>query len=158
MFSYDGRMKEKTYIGNRIRNKRISLDMTAEEVALKSHVSRATLSAMENGRGNVSLDALLRVLKTLDISLSFDEAYRSTSKRERVKRRFGQKQKRINRFIVMCVEQYAKFSNLDSASAYRALEKAGILDELEKDYEDLHGMSTQYLNEYFSASIVGGKA
>ena len=65
---------------------------------------------------------------------------------------------RINRFIVMCVEQYAKFSGLDSASAYRLLEKAGLLRELEVDYEDLHGMSTQYLNEYFSSSIAGGKA
>ena len=151
-------MEEKAYIGNRIRERRISLNMTSAEVASKSHISRVTLSALENGSGNISFDVLLRVLSTLGISLSLGENGGNAFRRERVSRRFGQKQMRINRFIVMCVEQYAKFSGLDSASAYRLLDKAGLLRELEVDYEDLHGMSTQYLNEYFSSSIAGGKA
>ena len=59
----------------------------------------------------------------------------------------------INRFVIMCVEQYAAFSNQSSANTYKELLDNGIISELENDYEDLHGMSTVWLNEYINGLL-----
>ena len=64
--------------------------------------------------------------------------------------------KKINRFIVMCVEQYAASINQKSDVTYSRLHKAGIIDELKNDYEDMHGMSTYSLNEYIDKRLLGG--
>ncbi len=61
--------------------------------------------------------------------------------------------KKINRFIVMCVEQYASSVNQSSRKIYNELDKAGIIDELKDDYEDMHGMSTHSINEYFKKRL-----
>ena len=63
--------------------------------------------------------------------------------------------KKINRFIVMCVEQYASSVNSDSKTIYDILNKAGVIKELTDDYEDMHGMSTYSINEYIKARIKG---
>ena len=63
--------------------------------------------------------------------------------------------KKINRFIIMCVEQYALFSGSRGDVIYKEMERKGILDELESDYEDLHGMSAVYLNDYLKARMGG---
>ena len=57
----------------------------------------------------------------------------------------------INRFIIMCVEQYAKSISFDSKTIYQHLNDSGIIKELIDDYEDMHGMSTYSLNEYIRA-------
>ena len=57
----------------------------------------------------------------------------------------------VNRFIVMCVEQYALFTKRNSGEVYSILLTMGIIDELLNDYEDLHGMSTMYLNDYIAS-------
>lgn len=54
----------------------------------------------------------------------------------------------INRFIVNCVEQYAKFMSCTSHEAYLKMKSNNVIDDLINDYEDLHGMSTEYLNDY----------
>ena len=59
----------------------------------------------------------------------------------------------INRFVIMCVEQYAAFSNQSSASTYKEFLENDIISELENDYEDLHGMSTIWLNEYINGLL-----
>lgn len=59
----------------------------------------------------------------------------------------------INRFIVMCVEQYASNVNQSSNVIYSTLNKAGIIDELKEDYEDMHGMSTYSINEYIGKRL-----
>ena len=66
--------------------------------------------------------------------------------------------KEINRFIVMCVEQYASSVNQSSGVTYCKLNKTGIIDELIDDYEDMHGMSTYSINEYISRRLLGGAA
>ena len=59
----------------------------------------------------------------------------------------------INRFIVMCVEQYASSVDKGSAFIYNKLSEAGIINELIDDYEDMHGMSTYSLNEYITKRL-----
>jgi len=61
--------------------------------------------------------------------------------------------KEVNRFIVMCVEQYVSSINLGSGAVYAKLSEAGIIDELKNDYEDMHGMSTYSLNEYIAKRL-----
>lgn len=61
--------------------------------------------------------------------------------------------KKINRFIVMCVEQYASSVNQSSKIIYNKLDNSGIIDELKNDYEDMHGMSTYLINEYISKRL-----
>ena len=58
----------------------------------------------------------------------------------------------------MCVEQYASSVNQSSGTIYNRLNKAGIIDELKDDYEDMHGMSTYSINEYISRRLSGGIA
>lgn len=56
--------------------------------------------------------------------------------------------KQVNRFIVMCVEQYAACINQNCSDTYYRLNETGIIKELEDDYEDMHGMSIYLVNEY----------
>ena len=58
----------------------------------------------------------------------------------------------------MCVEQYASSVNRSSRTVYYELNKAGIINELKDDYEDMHGMSTYLLNEYIDKRLQGGAA
>lgn len=59
----------------------------------------------------------------------------------------------INRFVVMCVEQYASFKNWSGKDTYQKLLSKGIINELEQDYDDLHGMSAIYLNDFIDKMI-----
>ena len=63
----------------------------------------------------------------------------------------------INRFIIMCTEQYAVSVNQPSDVVYRNMNEHGVIDDLTNDYEDLHGMSTVYLNDYINLVINGKK-
>ena len=58
----------------------------------------------------------------------------------------------------MCVEQYSSSVNQSSGTIYAELNKAGIIDELKNDYEDMHGMSTYSINEYINKRLLGGTA
>ena len=55
----------------------------------------------------------------------------------------------------MCIMQYASSIGLSSEEVYERMQRTGLLDELEDDYEDLHGMSTIYLNDYIEARLGG---
>lgn len=61
--------------------------------------------------------------------------------------------KMINRFIIMCVEQYASSVNKGSGEVYQELNESGIINELKNDYEDMHGMSTYSINEHISKRL-----
>lgn len=59
----------------------------------------------------------------------------------------------INRFVILCVEQYASKVNKSSRETYTLLNSLGIINELESDYQDMHGMSTEMINEYIDERI-----
>lgn len=58
-------------VGSILRQARKDRAMTASELALKAGISRNTLGALEAGRGNVELNTLLALLKSLGLELQF---------------------------------------------------------------------------------------
>ncbi len=59
-------------------------------------------------------------------------------------------------FISFCVEYYAKHINKSSNEVYELFKKEKVLDLLENDYDDLHGMGMEYIiqliDEYLGAA------
>ena len=149
-------MKSKVEIGEKIKNKRLQLNLRMDDVAREVGISRSTLSSIENGSGNYTIETLLKLLDVLDMSLDVDT--QDQASRKRATRTNSVLDKKINRFIVMCVEQYASSIDQGSGIVYQELDEAGIIDELKDDYEDMHGMSTYSLNEYISKRLSGGVA
>lgn len=58
-------------LGTRLRDARIAMSMTQEEMAKKAGVSLSTLNRMENG-SNVRLDYLLNVFRALNVAGNLD--------------------------------------------------------------------------------------
>ncbi len=58
-------------------------------------------------------------------------------------------------FISFCVEYYAEHTKRPSDEVYKKFKETGLIDLLYEDYDDLHGMSFEYLmqfiDEYFKA-------
>ena len=150
-------MKELKNLGKLIKKKRLALNMRMDDVARKADITRATLWSIEKGLGNCSINSLIKVLNVLGISFSFDSTQSDNTKRHRASRTNTLLDKKINRFIIMCVEQFASYSNRSSADVYKEMNDCGVINELRNDYEDLHGMSTTYINEYINA-FLGGAA
>lgn len=52
-------------------------------------------------------------------------------------------------FKTFCIEFYSNHIRRESDEIYRIFAASGLLDLLERDYEDLHGMSMEYLMQFF---------
>ena len=61
--------------------------------------------------------------------------------------------KEINRFLIMCIEQYASSTNKSGKHTYEIMDKGGVLQELIDDYEDMHGMPAQLINDYIDKRL-----
>ncbi|UKI52922.1 MAG: DUF3791 domain-containing protein [Treponema sp.] len=59
-------------------------------------------------------------------------------------------------FKTYCIENYAEYKNLPSSKVFKDFEKTKLLNHLESDYEDLHGMGKTYLMNYFDKWLSGG--
>lgn len=152
---YHSGMENKREIGKRIKSKRLQLDIRMDDLAKEAGITRSTLWSIENGRGNYSIDTLLKLLNYLDLSITVESLSDDTSRR-RATRANTSLDKKINRFIIMCVEQYALSMSQGSKATYDLLEEKGIIKELTDDYEDMHGMSTYSINEYIGKRLLGG--
>ena len=141
-------------LGSIIKKKRLSLNKRMDDVASEANITRATLWTIEKGNNNYSIESLMRVLNVLDLSVCVNGSIKN-ERRHRATRTNSLLDKKINRFIIMCVEQYADSVNKSSGQVYREMKQKGILDELFNDYEDLHGMSFVYLNDYIDALLKG---
>lgn len=144
-------------LGNLIKSKRLERNLTMDNLASEAGVSRQTIGAIEKGQGNYSISTLLKIMNILDISISINDEDKHL-KRERASRINNIKDKKINRFVIMCVEQYALSVNKPSSDIYKKMNKHGIINELEDDYEYLHGMSTIYLNDYIDSLLSRSRA
>ena len=60
-------------------------------------------------------------------------------------------------FKTFCIEFYAEHKNIDSTDVYKLFETEGLLDLIEADYDDLHGMSMEYLMQFFDEYLEGEK-
>lgn len=52
-------------------------------------------------------------------------------------------------FNTFCIEHYSHHINKPSNEIYSIFKESGLLDLLNNDYEDLHGMSMEYLMQFF---------
>lgn len=149
---YNMTMETKRVIGEKIKTQRLFLNLKMDKVAKEIGITRSTLWSIENGKGNYSIDSLIKLLRFLDVSINIEET-NNASHRIRATRTNTSLDKKINRFIIMCVEQYASYTNKRSNETYLLLNKHGIIDELIDDYEDMHGMSTYSINEYIDKRL-----
>lgn len=140
-------------LGRVIKQKRLSLNFTMDFVAYNLGISRVTLSSIENGTANYGIDILFKLLKFLNLDLSIDTISIPNPKRKRAKKINSILNKKTNRFSILLIEQYASYSGKSGKEVYARLSKQGILEEIEKDYEDLHGMSIAYLNDYIDKML-----
>lgn len=58
-------------------------------------------------------------------------------------------------FVAFCVENYAAHINKPSDQVYELFKKEKLLNLLETDYEDLHGMGIEYLMNFFDEYLRG---
>lgn len=58
-------------------------------------------------------------------------------------------------FKTYCIENYAEYKNLPSSKVFKDFEKTKLLNHLESEYEDLHGMGKTYLMNYFDKWLSG---
>ena len=63
-------MDIKQKVGNRIRELRKNLELSQEALALKADVDRTYVTDVENGRRNVSLEILERLVKASNVSFA----------------------------------------------------------------------------------------
>lgn len=148
-------MNELIVLGKSIKEKRLSLNMRMDDVAKKAGITRATLWSIEKGKGGFSASSLFKVMSILNMSFKVDSNQINEDNRDRATRINTVFDKKINRFVIMCVEQYASSINENSSATYKKMLNKGVIEELNNDYEDLHGMSFTYLNEYIDSLING---
>lgn len=63
-------MDIKLKIGQRIKELRKGLELSQESLAYKAEVDRTYVTDVENGRRNVSVEILERIINALDISIT----------------------------------------------------------------------------------------
>lgn len=139
-------------IGNKIKQARLKRNLTMDFVAREVGVTRTTLFAIEKGQSNYSINILLKILDYLGLSMSFDKHVKEEA-RNRATRLNSKLDKNINKFVIMCVEMYAKYKKASDYDTYSLLKSKKILTELTNDYEDLHGMGTLWLNNYIDSLV-----
>ena len=146
-------MKSKEELGKALKERRLSLNLSMEFVAKKANITRSTLWSIESGKGNCSIDTLFSLTDILSLDLNLMGKTDNFSKRKRASKTYTSKTKDINRFLVDCVEYYASFSNKSGEAAYIEMKNKGVLDLLKGDYEDMHGMSFEYLCEFIDRML-----
>ena len=60
-------------------------------------------------------------------------------------------------FISFCVEYYAEHIHKPSNEVYELFKKEKLIELLENDYGDLHGMGMEYLMQLFDDYLGGVK-
>ena len=63
-------MDIKLKVGQRIKELRKELNLSQEALALKSEVDRTYMTDVENGRRNVSIEILQKIIAALEISFT----------------------------------------------------------------------------------------
>ena len=56
-------------------------------------------------------------------------------------------------FKGFCIEFYSNYKGISSDEVYKLFKKQGVLQLLDDDYEDLHGMGMEYLMEFIDSYL-----
>ena len=62
-------MKDTVFLGHKIKEKRLALNLRMDDVAKEAGITRPTLWAIEKGTGNYSVSSLFKVMSILGLSL-----------------------------------------------------------------------------------------
>lgn len=143
-------------LGKQIREVRLMKNFSMEEIAQKANITRATLAEIENGNPRCAIGSYINVMSILEIDLLLSSKTKS-KKRKRATRKILKSDKKINHWVVFTIELYAQHIDKSSDTVYKKLEKTGLIDMLYKDYEDLHGMSPEYINDFLDGCLKGEK-
>lgn len=146
-------MTQLQQIGQTIKECRLAKNLRMDDVAREANISRVTLSNIEKGLENYSISAIFNVLKVLDLYMEISNINLNCQKRERASRAISILDKKINRFVVMCVEMYAASVKQPSEKVYKEMNEKGVISYLINDYADLHGMSTPFLNQFIGGLL-----
>lgn len=146
-------MENKVLFGKTIKQKRLALNLTMDVVANKAGITRQTLSAIENGEGNYSINALFKVLDVLMLDFTLYPHEKDVIKRQRAQRINSKLDKKINMFITMSIEYYCAEIGKRSSEIYPKLVEKGVIDELTNDYEMLHSLSPSMINGYIETML-----
>lgn len=147
-------MDELEGLAKQIKNKRLKANISMEEIAKQADITRVTLSEIEKGNPKCAIGSYFKVMSILGIDFGIQKVSKD-SLRERASRRIFLKDKKINSFIVLCIESYASYLNKTTDVVFEKMQKAGLIDLLYDDYEDLHGTSNEYINDYFDKFLLG---
>ncbi len=143
-------METALIIGKQIRENRLSMNLRMSDLAKKTDITRATLSSIENGKANCSIKTLLKLIDALGMQIDISNTEKHCINRSRASRTNTARDKKINSFLVFCVEQYASFANVSGSQAFKKMKETDLIDWIIFDYDDLHGYSTEYLNNFIS--------
>ena len=146
-------MENKVFIGEAIKNKRIALNLTSEQLANACGISRSTLFSIENATGNYTIDALISVFNKLSLNLDIINVKKAEKVRKRASRINTKLDKKINRFVIMCVELYCTAKGKTSDELYPVLEKKSVISDLEDEYDFFHTLSSELINDYIDARL-----
>lgn len=59
-------------------------------------------------------------------------------------------------FKVFCIENYAQHIGRPGTEVYAQFSESKLLEMLDTDYEDLHGMGREWLMQFFDQYLKGG--
>lgn len=141
-------------LGKNIRRARLEKNLSMDEVAKEVNISRATLSEIEKGNLKCEIGSYLKTMSLLGIEMSIGFSTKS-KQRKRATRRILKRDKKINHWVVFTIELYANHINKPTDIVFKKLEEKGLIDLLYSDYEDLHGMSPEYVNDYLDGCFKG---
>ena len=139
-------MAKALQFGEVIRAVRLGKNMTMQELAQEVGITRATLSAIENGSSKCTFETILSICNVLGLKITIDNNNEKTE-RKRATRKNLKRERDINNFLVMCVEMYAYHINQPSHEVFKKLENSEVLQLLIDDYDELHGYSPEYIND-----------
>ena len=146
-------MTQLQQFGQTIKECRLAKNLRMEDVAREANISRVTLYNIEKGTDNYSISAMMNVLEVLNLYLDLGNVVSKNHERERATRVITKFDKKINHFVVFCVEQYAESVKQPSEIVYKQMKEVGVIEFLIKGYEDLHGMSTPFLNQFIGGLL-----
>lgn len=147
-------MEKLNEIGTFIKQVRLNKNLTMEHVAKETGMSRATLFAIEKGDKNYSVGNLISLINYLGISISLESDICGEISRNRASRMNKKIDKKINRFIIMCIEMYAKYKSKSGKDIYSIFKENGVIKLLEDGYKDLHSMGTEWINNYVDSILM----
>lgn len=143
-------------LGSQIRESRLAKNFSMEEIAKQAGITRATLSEIESGNPKCAIGSYLNVMSILGVEVSLGDGV-NAKQRKRATRKILKIDKKINHWVVFTIEMYARHLNKPTDFVFKKLVENDLFNYLYEDYEDLHGFSPEYVNDFLDGCMKGDK-